>query len=141
MAECLFEGFNFGGVRAAIAAALGGQPRGEAIEHFADLIKVHDVVAVERRDGQPALAMLDQKAATLEDLQGMADRLARDAKQGRDAFLRQALTRREVAGRDRRDEPVVDLIDQSWACLQLLQCTALLAEVGVIAVLNSEFNN
>ena len=127
MAERLFEAFDIVGVRAAIAAALRGQACGEAIEHFADLIEVHDAVAVERRDGQPALAVLDQQAAALEDLQGVADRLARDAEQGGDAFLRQALTRREVAGRDRRDEPVVDLIDQGWACVQLLQCMALLA--------------
>ena len=59
------------------------------------MIEITNALGIDRRDNEAALAGLDQQAARLENLQGMTNRLARDAELLRNAFLRQPLARRE----------------------------------------------
>jgi hypothetical protein len=47
-------------------------------------------------------------------LQRVADRLARHAQHLGDAFLGEPLPRRQRAVDDRRQQPVVHLVDQGW---------------------------
>ena len=122
-------------------AAFGCEACCEAVEHLADLIEACDPFALKRCDGEAALAVFDQQAAAFEDLQGMADGLARNAEHLSNALLRKALARCEVARRNRGNEPVMDLINQGGSCLQLFQRLFLKDAPSRLACWNSEFNN
>ena len=125
--ECfaIFEGAGEGAARArvrfAAAALFGGEAGCEAVEDGADLIERLDARGLEGGDGEAAAAMLDQEAAALEDLEGMTDGLTGNAEEACDAFLGEALAGLEAAGRDRRDELVVNLINERGAGLELVE--------------------
>ena len=125
--ECLarLEGIGQGGARVrgcrAATALFRGEASGEAVEDGADLVEGLDARGFEGGNGEPTAAMLDQKAATLENLQGVADRLTGNAEEVGDALLGQPLAGLETARRDRRDELVVNLINERGAGLELVE--------------------
>ena len=92
--------------------ALGRKPRRQPVEGGADAIEIADAARFHRRHLDPALAAVDHQALAAEQLQRMADRLARDRKALGDVLLRQPLAGRQRAVGDRVDQPGVDLLDQ-----------------------------
>ena len=112
------RGRNRGGRRRAVPHACRTQFRCNAVERLADNVEIDDPPAVDRRHADTALARLDQQAASLQDLNCMADRLPRDAEHLGNAVLREASTRRQRAIGDRRQQAIVDPIDQSRLQLQ-----------------------
>ncbi len=92
--------------------APGGQLRRQPLERLAHLIEIANALRVEWRDHQAALAVLDEQAAALQKLQGMTDRLARDAEPGGNAFLGHACAGHQRTIDDRGQKPVVHLIDE-----------------------------
>ena len=109
---------NRGGRRRAVPHACRTQFRCNAVERLADNVEIDDPPAVDRRHADTALARLDQQTASLQDLNCMADRLSRDAEHLGNAVLREASTGRQCAIGDRRQQAIVDPIDQSRLQLQ-----------------------
>ncbi len=83
------------------------------------MVEVADPPRVERRNRKPALPMLNQQAAPLQRLQGVADGLARDAEHLRCALLRKPVPGRQRAIHDGVDQPVLDLLDQNRLNVEL----------------------
>ena len=80
---------------------LGGKPGCQRIEGRSDLVKLANAGGVDRADGQPASAALLDEFLLLEQLQSMADRLARHAQHSAKLFLADALAGGERAIGDR----------------------------------------
>ncbi len=89
-----------------------GQAGGHPVERLAHLVEIAHPLRLHRRHHQPALAVLDQQAAALQDLQRVADRLPRHAQHLGNAFLGEPLLRRQRPVDDRGQQPVVHLVDQ-----------------------------
>ena len=92
--------------------ALRGQAGSHPVESLAHLVEIAHALGLHRRHHQSALAVLDQQPAAFQDLQGVADRLARDAQHLGDALLGQPLAGRERPVDDRGQQAVVHLVDQ-----------------------------
>ena len=103
---------DLGRLRFAAADADGRQPSGKAVERFPYLLEPPDADAVQRRHRQSTAPMLYGQPAMLQQLQGVADRLARHVEQFRDTFLGQPFARRKTPDGDRLHELVMHLIDK-----------------------------
>ena len=78
----------------------------------ADLVEIPHLGWLDRRHRQSSLADLDGQPLPLEQLQGVADRLARNRKPLGDLLLRESLARGKRAIGDGVDQPQMDLLDQ-----------------------------
>ena len=119
-----FGSAAFRGRHLARLHALRRQPRRQSVQRLAHQVEIADAATVERRHLQPALAVLDQKPAPLEHLQGVTDGLARHAQHRGHALLRQPLPGRQRAVGNGAQEAVVHLIDQRRLDVELQHARA-----------------
>ncbi len=118
--------------------ALGREPGGQGVERRPNLVEISHLLGHERRDRQTLATVFDRQPLALDQLERVADRLARNAEQRRHLVLAQALAGCEPAVSDRGHQPLVHQIDQDGAARQRLQRSIFACQV-VIRIRNSEF--
>ncbi len=91
---------------------LGSKPGCQRIKRRSDLVKLANAGGIDRADGQPASAVFLDEFLLLEQLQGMADRLARHTEHPAKLFLADALAGGERAIGNRLDQPLIGTVDQ-----------------------------
>ena len=112
---------DFGSIGRSGGDLLRRKPSGEAIDHFAHLIKLHDAEGIERHDAQPLAAGFLDQALALQQMQGVADRLAGDAQHVGQFGLADPLAGQQRAVRNRLQHLLIGAIDQALGggkCLQ-----------------------
>ena len=91
---------------------LGSKPGCQRIERRSDLVKLANGSSIDRADGQPASAAFLDEFLLLEQLQGMADRLARHTEHPAELFLADTLAGGECAIGNCLDQPLIGAVDQ-----------------------------
>ena len=96
----------------ALGNPLGSKPGRQRIKRRSDLVKLANARRVDRTDGQPASAAFLDEFLLLEQLQGMADRLARHTEHPAELFLADTLAGGKRAVGNRLDQPLIGAVDQ-----------------------------
>ena len=96
----------------ALGNPLGSKPGRQRIKRRSDLVKLANGSSIDRADGQPASAIFLDEFLLLEQLQGMADRLARHTEHPAELFLADTLAGSECAIGNRLDQPLIGAVDQ-----------------------------
>ena len=90
---------------------LGSEPGCQNIKRRSDLVELSNAGGIDGGDGQPASAVFLYEFLLLEQLQGMANRLARHPKHPAELFLADTLTGGERAISNRLDQPLIGTVD------------------------------
>jgi hypothetical protein len=109
----------------------GGKPRREGLERGANLIKLADCNRIGRRDDQPAATILCHQPLLFEQLQRVADGLARHAQHPAEFFLANAPAGGERAVGDRLGKALISALDQRRLRAERLQRGPVL-EFGIL---------
>jgi hypothetical protein len=108
----LLGGAALGRVDHPFGNALGGEPRRQGVERAADFIQLANPPGVDLRNDQPTPAIFLHQLLLLQQLQRVADRLPLNPERASELFLPDPLPGGERAVGDRRDQPLVGLVDQ-----------------------------
>jgi hypothetical protein len=100
---------------------LGSEPGCQRIERRADLVELANHGGIDCADGQPTSAVFLDEFLLFEQLQGMADRLARHAEHPAELFLANTLAGGQCAIGNRLDQPLIGAVDQGWLGVERLQ--------------------
>ncbi len=91
---------------------LGSKPGRQRIERRSDLVKLANAGGIDRAHGQSASTAFLDEFLLLEQLQGMADRLARHTEHPAELFLADTLAGGKRAVGNRLDQPLIGAVDQ-----------------------------
>src|ERR1700730_12763665 len=100
---------------------LGSKPGRQRIKRRSDLVKLANGSSVDRADGQPASAAFFDEFLLLEQLQRMADWLARHTEHPAELFLADRLAGGAGPVGNRLDQPLIGAVDQRRLGIEGLQ--------------------